>query len=460
MPFGAVAVYFWGSMKVSLCLLVGLWMAASAGWGQPDLARWEMVVDARAELPDLAALRAFQPELGRAWSPSSRTELPEPDALEAALAGWDEEEGWAQSLMGNGMARLRTLGLAADLYWGGMEAPMAELGLPASYRWLPALLTGFDHGYQGPDDRAGLWAVPYPFAARAGLRMDDTVDERMLPGPNTEVALASLAALREVFPGEEHRVLVAWLKGPAYARSWAGVPGADAALDAWLSGFRTCVRLMNQVGRVEVGAVWTAMLGNWKEVACDSVVQRAAALQALGMDRRALRNLIPWWVGSSVECATWSQYRNLLPPETAERWAAAGSALRQAPAAPVMPAAPALLYHTVRKGEVLGTIARKHGVTVAELKRWNKLRSDTIQIGAKLRVYADEPPEPNNNGSLSVLAPGEPEYRMHFVVQGDTLWNIAQRNPGVTVEDLIRLNPGAGEVLLLGSTLRIPSSVR
>jgi membrane-bound lytic murein transglycosylase D len=125
-----------------------------------------------------------------------------------------------------------------------------------------------------------------------------------------------------------------------------------------------------------------------------------------------------------------------------------------------MPAAPALLYHTVRKGEVLGTIARKHGVTVAELKRWNKLRSDTIQIGAKLRVYADEPPEPNSNGSPSALAPGEPEYRMHLVVQGDTLWNIAQRNPGVTVEDLIRLNPGAGEVLLLGSTLRIPSPVR
>ena len=452
-------------MKLRICLLGAMWLAVVSGWGQPDLARWEMVVDARAELPDLMALRAFQPELGRPWSPSLNGEPREPDALEAALAGWGEDEGWAQSMMGNGMARLRTLGLAADLYWAEMEAPMAELGLPGSYRWLPALLTGFDHGYQGPDDRAGLWAVPYPFAARAGLRMDGTVDERMLPGPNTEVALASLAALREVFPGEEHRVLVAWIKGPAYARSWAGEPGADAALDAWLRGWVTCVQLMNQGGGVEVGAVWTAMFAQWKEASCDSMVQRAAVLQALGVDRRALRNLIPWWVGGSADCATWVQYRNLLPPDAAERWAAAGPALRQSPPVPVTPSAPMLVYHTVRKGEVLGTIARKHDVTVAQLKRWNKLNSDIIQIGAKLRIYSEEPPESPAESAggapgETTPAPGQPQYRIHLVVEGDTLWNIAQRNPGVSVEDLIRLNPGAGEVLLLGSTLRIPSPIR
>ena len=447
-------------MKCALCLILAWGMFAHPGAGQPDLPRWEMVVDARTELPDWNALMAFQPELSRPWTPALQAKLPTPDLLLEALEPWQDADFWVESMMANDMRRIRVLGMAADLYRVEVTAQLEAMEMPRSYAWLPGMLTAFDHGYQGPDDRAGLWAVPYPFAARAGLRMDDVVDERMLPGTNTEVALASLAALREVFPGEDHRVLVAWIKGPGYARSWSGNPGEEPALDAWLSGFHACIRLMSNIERPDVGAVWAAMFDTWEEVECDSIVQRAAVLQALDMDRRALRNLIPWWVGEKADSATWNQYQNWLPPLQAQRWRSAGAALGQPLAVALSPVAPALRYHTVRKGEVLGTIARKHGVTVAELKRWNKLRSDTIQIGAKLRVYADEPTEPNSNGSQPTPAPGEPEYRMHLVVQGDTLWNIAQRNPGVTVEDLIRLNPGAGEVLLLGSTLRIPSPVR
>jgi LysM repeat protein len=42
--------------------------------------------------------------------------------------------------------------------------------------------------------------------------------------------------------------------------------------------------------------------------------------------------------------------------------------------------------HVVRSGETVGTIARKYGMTQAELKRLNSLNSDRILVGQKLKV--------------------------------------------------------------------------
>lgn len=43
-------------------------------------------------------------------------------------------------------------------------------------------------------------------------------------------------------------------------------------------------------------------------------------------------------------------------------------------------------YHTVKSGDVLGKIARKYGVTVSQIKRWNHLKSSLIRIGQKLAI--------------------------------------------------------------------------
>lgn len=44
------------------------------------------------------------------------------------------------------------------------------------------------------------------------------------------------------------------------------------------------------------------------------------------------------------------------------------------------------IYHTVRPGESLITIAKKYKMSVAELKRINKIRSNKITVGQKLLV--------------------------------------------------------------------------
>lgn len=45
------------------------------------------------------------------------------------------------------------------------------------------------------------------------------------------------------------------------------------------------------------------------------------------------------------------------------------------------------VYHKIRSGETLSTIARRYRVTVNELKRWNGLRSSNIVAGKRLKIY-------------------------------------------------------------------------
>lgn len=43
-------------------------------------------------------------------------------------------------------------------------------------------------------------------------------------------------------------------------------------------------------------------------------------------------------------------------------------------------------YHTIKKGENLGVIARKYGVSVNNLKKWNNIAGTNIQAGKKLKI--------------------------------------------------------------------------
>ena len=45
------------------------------------------------------------------------------------------------------------------------------------------------------------------------------------------------------------------------------------------------------------------------------------------------------------------------------------------------------IYHKIRSGETLSTIARRYRVTINELKRWNGLSSSRIVAGKRLKIY-------------------------------------------------------------------------
>lgn len=102
--------------------------------------------------------------------------------------------------------------------------------------------------------------------------------------------------------------------------------------------------------------------------------------------------------------------------------------------------------HVVKSGETLGKIAARYKCTVTDLKRWNNLKSTTIRVGQKLKVYG-----PEDNGSGSAKANGDTTYT---VKSGDSLWSIAKKY-GVTVDYIKRNNNLKSNNLKIGQKLKL-----
>jgi len=53
----------------------------------------------------------------------------------------------------------------------------------------------------------------------------------------------------------------------------------------------------------------------------------------------------------------------------------------------------AAIVHEVQEGEYLYMIAKRYGVKVSDIKAWNRLESDALEVGQKLNIYPKKHPE-------------------------------------------------------------------
>jgi membrane-bound lytic murein transglycosylase D len=152
--------------------------------------------------------------------------------------------------------------------------------------------------------------------------------------------------------------------------------------------------------------------------------------------------------------------------------------------------------HKVKKGESLGSISDKYSVSLADLRKWNKIKNSRIVPGQTLKVqartkkviYEEKPTEKANEKPASEVAANEsgeeenyqqsadvevkkPEenstaaatsksvapakYKYYTIQKGDTLTKIANAK-GVTVNEIKHLNKGLKEnKLAVGQKIKI-----
>ena len=105
-------------------------------------------------------------------------------------------------------------------------------------------------------------------------------------------------------------------------------------------------------------------------------------------------------------------------------------------------------HHTVAEGETLFALSRKYQVAVDDIRTWNALGSDPIDIGQELIVYLDVP------AREEAVALDTARYAVHTVDEGETLYAIS-KSYGVNVDELRKRNNLPDESLRFGQTLII-----
>jgi membrane-bound lytic murein transglycosylase D len=101
--------------------------------------------------------------------------------------------------------------------------------------------------------------------------------------------------------------------------------------------------------------------------------------------------------------------------------------------------------HKVRRGENLTRIAKRYGTTVAELRQLNNLKDGPLYVGKQLKVRT----------SRTKTVPAKTQ--MHKVCRGENLTRIAKRY-GMTVAELRQLNNLKGGPLYVGKRLKVRAS--
>lgn len=127
--------------------------------------------------------------------------------------------------------------------------------------------------------------------------------------------------------------------------------------------------------------------------------------------------------------------------------------------------------HKVVSGEGLFSIARLYGLSISQIRSWNKLRSDNLNAGQVL-ILSD----PYDDGATALVSDTVPEKgivktkkisnlgsrerksdisKIYLVQKGDTLYSISRKYTKLTIKDLIRINKLKDKKLKPGQNLII-----
>ena len=366
----------------------------------------------------------------------------------------------------------RMLGLA-ELYFPAFEEHLDRSGIPLEMKYLAVVESALNPAARSRAGAVGLWQFMLPTGKLYGLKADSYIDERHDVYKSTDAACRYLNYLHRIYEDWE-LALAAYNCGPGNVNK--AIRRAGGVKDYWriydylpreTRGYVPAFIAVNYLfahhadhNLYPVAPTYCAYEVDTVQVCFPLDLSAIAVLS--GGTVQELRDLNPMLklgvVPEVDQPITVYLPRDAVPVfignEDVLRYSYYAANPKDPVPVAVKPEAAtdvSAKRHTVKRGESLGGIAKRYGVGIGELKKLNGLRSDMIRPGQKLIIRKGAPV----SDRTAQAGPGSDASDYYVVQSGDTLWSIAQRHPGVSVDELRRINGGLTGGLKPGARIRV-----
>ena len=389
----------------------------------------------------------------------------------------------------------RMIGLS-NYYFPLFEETLDRYNIPLELKYLAIVESALNPLARSRVGATGLWQFMYSTGKLNGLQVSSYIDERSDPLKSTEAACKYLSQLYTIF-GDWNLVLAAYNSGPgnvnkAIRRSggktnyWEIRPFLPRETAGYVPAFIAVNYIMNHAADHYIYP--TEIKPSYFNTDTINIKERISLEQVaelVDVDLANLEFLNPAYRYKVIPKKKEGHHILVLPASKMGLFIANEDSIYQiarndfAKKKVELPKYVEMndrIRHRVRSGEFLGYIARKYGVSVRSIKRWNGLRSDNLRVGQRLTIYPrrlssvsasskksskkSTQTTPQNTIKRSKTPVPVGNYETYRVKNGDSFYSIARNYPGISAQNIMdwnnisnakRLKPGMSLKIYTGS---------
>ena len=320
-----------------------------------------------------------------------------------------------KSFLKNRRSSLERLMSLSDYYFPMFEQEMSNQKIPLEMKYLAIIESALNPKARSRAGATGLWQFMYATGKSYGLEVNNYVDERSDPVRSTKAAAKYLNELYKIF-GDWDLTLAAYNSGPgnvtkAIRRSngktnyWNLRPYLPRETAGYVPAFLATLYIFEYAKEHGFKPQKRANhLFQTDTIRVKQAIPFKDIAEITGMDVQDIQFFNPSYQLDVVPYVEGRNYAVRLPISEIGKFVSNEQAIynylneQKAQREQILPeVAKGEQYaggkstkktiYTVKKGDNLGKIASRHGVSINNLKRWNRMKSNKVRVGQRLSIY-------------------------------------------------------------------------
>ena len=298
-----------------------------------------------------------------------------------------------------------------NLYFPMFEEQLQNRKIPLELKYLPIIESRLDPEAVSRVGATGLWQLMFYTGLENGLKLNSYIDERMDPLKSTIAATKYLEKLYKIH-SDWNLALASYNAGPrtiskaikrsgGYKNYWNLRPFLPRETANYIPSFIATMYILEYA---EEHGIAIKQLPNTKPKIDTIYVKNQISFEHISSFLNISKEIIKKYNPSYIHEIVPGKNKNYitLPEKVVDSIISNEEILyaysksefdKQEKPLPDLYSIDSKIIYKIKYGEFLGKIAKKFGVKVSDLKRWNNLKSDAIKENQKLIVFPKRIPK-------------------------------------------------------------------